>query len=133
MATQSFVKNYVTFCLCSLLLVLAMEFAGCSKDDAAVQLRIENQSTYTFSAIEVQWSQPKIEFGNLAAGQKSAYQEVQGAYRYGYIKLLIGSDEFVLQPIDYVGETQLEPGAYTYALDVTDYDNRRLQLTLVKD
>jgi heat shock protein HslJ len=51
------------------------------------------------------------------------------AYSYAYVKVTAGGDEFVLQPIDYVGESLLAPGEYTYVLDVAE---QQLLLTLVE-
>jgi hypothetical protein len=46
---------------------------------------------------------------------------------------MVNGEALVLQPIDYVGERLLEPGQYTYALDVTTVaGSKRLTLDLEK-
>ena len=69
----------------------------------------------------------------LLPGQRSDYQTFQHAYRYAYIRTVVEGEVLVLQPIDYLGEQRLEPGQYTYALDVlTIAGSKRLTLQLEK-
>jgi hypothetical protein len=50
-------------------------------------------------------------------GQFSEYQVFEMAYTYARIELSIDGDRYVIQPIDFIGETLLEGGRYTYELD----------------
>ena len=80
------------------------------------------------------YSQEK-EFEDLDPGEQSGYKIFDLAYRYAFVELVIEGDTFTLQPIDYVGESPLPHGNYTYAIDADDSQDRftRLSLTLITD
>lgn len=92
-------------------------------------IRIHNVSPYEYQALEV----GDEFYGTLAPDAYTEYREYPIAYRYNYVRLTIAGDEFVLQPIDYVGETPLGPGQFTYEIDVADYLARRLDIRAVAD
>jgi hypothetical protein len=94
---------------------------GCTdRDDdlAAANIRIKNVSTFVFDEVQV-GVQEDLHM-NIAPGAYSEYLPYEVAYRYAYISIKAGEETFVLQPIDYTGETELPVGLYTYELDVTD-------------
>ena len=127
------IKYYLTFCISSLLIMAALQFSACdNENDGQIMLRIENQSTYDFESIQVQW-ESDYQFAALKAGATSDYQMVENAYRYGYIKVMVGTDEFVLQPIDYIGEQYLDAGNYTYILNIPNFTSQNLSLEFRKD
>jgi hypothetical protein len=76
-----------------------------------------------------------VNFGNLNSGQKTEYKIFKKAYRYAYVKLEIDGKTFTLQPIDYVGETVLKNGNYTYQIDVdvTQDQYSNINLTFIKE
>jgi hypothetical protein len=92
-------------------------------------VRIHNVSTYDYEDLQV----GEEMYGTLAAGDTTEYRDFGVAYSYNYVSLRIGVDEFVLQPIDYVGETPLGEGQFTYEIDVLDYDARSLSIQAVPD
>lgn len=111
--------------------------AGCSRDNldggeefsleachrgALVCVRIENASAVDFDSFDVHFPNEVISYGSVAAGKISEYREVSGAYRYAYTEASAGERHFVLQPIDYIGETFVPNGAYTYRYDVNALD-----------
>ena len=101
-------------------LALALLTISCDdRDDdlSTVNLRIKNESTLLFE--EVQVGDALEQHMNIGPDEFSAYLEYETAYRYGFVEIKSGEDTYVLQPIDYVGETPLTPGFYTYELDVT--------------
>ena len=57
---------------------------------------------------------------DVSSGSFSEYLEYETAYEYAYIQIKSGTESYVLQPIDFVGETPLEIGFYTYVLDVSE-------------
>ena len=61
-----------------------------------------------------------VAYGSLPAAAFSEYKTADMAYRYNYIEVSVLDTVLILQPIDFVGETMLEPGLYTYRLDVTN-------------
>ena len=94
-------------------------------------IQVQNASTYQFETVYVNTSGGENNYGTLRAGASSSY--LGGyikAYSYAYIKVVINGEELVLQPIDYVGETPLEAGNYTYVVNVVDFAQRRLSLKL---
>ena len=49
-----------------------------------------------------------------SAGAISEYRQVDAAYGYAYTEAFSNERRFILQPIDFLGEKFLKPGAYTY-------------------
>jgi hypothetical protein len=56
-------------------------------------------------------------YGTVAPGGVTAYRSIERTYSYAKIEATINGQPAVLQPIDFVGETLLGPGRYTYSLD----------------
>ena len=84
-----------------------------------VQIRIMNSSSFAFDRVDVVFPEDEVSYGSIRANSASAYRDVSKAYRYAYIEVEIGGEELVIQPIDYVGESLLRSGRYTYVLNVT--------------
>ena len=106
-----------------LFLIVAV-FMGCSdRDDdlEGVNIRIKNESSLTFDTVEVGGNETVHE--NIGPDEYSGYLEYEMAYSYAYINITVGEENYVLQPIDYVGETPLENGFYTYGLSISEEGN----------
>jgi len=102
-----------------LLLSFLFLLQACGQEDpmdTAVLIRIKNTSASDFENIHVNTSGGQNNYGNLAAGETSAYMEFASAYRYAYVRLEVNGQTALVQPFDYVGETLLENGKYTYEL-----------------
>ncbi|WP_348799830.1 hypothetical protein [Flavobacterium adhaerens] len=113
---------------------------SCSNDEentTSVKIRISNVSPFNFQDIIVNTgsSNGNVNFGNLEAGEKTVYKEFDSAYAYAFIELEIEGKIYTLQPIDYVGETPLEDGNYTYQIKASDSENQyqKLSLTLIRE
>jgi hypothetical protein len=116
-----------------LVLLLAV---GCSSgDDAEVYIRLENVSAHDYENIIVRISNNPLDYGSLGTGEVSEYQMVTKAYRYAYVELEINGKMYILQPIDYVGESTLSSGYYTYQIDAEDggWEYGQLSISLVED
>lgn len=114
---KKFIKSSVN--LATLLLVLA----GCRLNSAEIDqvlIRIENSSSYNMNRTKVHFPEKKIMYGRILSGRKSSFKDVGKAYRYAYIETTVNDIKLVLQPIDYVGETPLEPGLYNYRLSIDE-------------
>lgn len=99
--------------------------------DGPIYLQVENISKKDFENVRVITPGGDHEFGNLKKGEASVYKSYTLAYRYGYVEAIVGDDTLKIQPIDYVGETPLEDGKHTYALDISGSgDNKSMNLTL---
>ena len=66
-----------------------------------------------------------VNHGEIKSNENSCYHTYDIAYRYAYVSLVIDGEDLVLQPIDYVGETPLGVGYFTYHLDVEVVNNKK--------
>jgi hypothetical protein len=98
-----------------------------------VQIRVANESAVRFDRVVVTFPGQMEDYGAVNAGAMSGYRAVGEAYRYAHIEVMIGQRELVMQPIDYVGESLLTSGRYTYVLDIADPASGNLELTLRRD
>ena len=104
--------------------VVLLSQAGCDSPllpwgGGDVEIRIQNASAFPFERVDVVFPEDEVSYGSIRANSASAYRDVSKAYRYAYIEVEIGGEELVVQPIDYVGESLLRSGRYTYVLNVT--------------
>ena len=96
-------------------------------------IRIHNASEYYFLLVEVNTSNEPRNYGPIKSDEKSRYKTFEVAYRYAYVRLFVDENEFIIQPIDFVGETPLGSGKFTYVLEVIDFENRILNIKTSKD
>jgi hypothetical protein len=92
---------------------------GCTdRDDDVneVNIRIQNVSDITFD--EVQVGDAESLHMNIGPDEFSEYLVYETAYRYAFIQIISGAETYTLQPIDFVGETELPIGLYTYELSI---------------
>ncbi len=108
----------------SLVVACLLCAASCDEDNGEepgkLRLRISNNSSIAFDEIYVNSNGGEHEFGSLAPHRISEYAEFQYIHRYAYIRVEAGDKTYVVQPIDYFGETKYYFGSYTYILDVAD-------------
>lgn len=123
-----------------ILIVSVAAFISCSKDDensSELKIRLSNVSQFDFQNIKVNTasSDGNVNFGNLKAGIKTNYKGFEFAYSYAFIELQIDGKTYTLQPIDYVGETPLTDGNYTYQINASDSQDQyqKLTLSLIKE
>ncbi|HLT50427.1 MAG TPA: hypothetical protein VKZ93_00645 [Arenibacter sp.] len=106
----------LVFLLMSLFLLM-----GCTdRDDDldGVYIRIKNESNITYDLVRVGEADKLHE--NIAPGAFSGYLEYRTAYSYAYISIDSGDENYLFQITDFVGETPLEHGFYTYALNISE-------------
>jgi hypothetical protein len=122
---QRFLCPAYHYCMRILFILSAIAvslLSGCSKKtdnkETAVRLRIENLDAATIDSIVVQNPAGRQVYYNITSGAKSDYKTFAYIYNYGYIKAYYSNKTLVMQPIDYVGETKLEQGNYTYKVYV---------------
>lgn len=113
-------------------LVVLSACASPASSAGSVQIRVANESAVSFGRVIVGFPTQEEDYGAVTAGSRSSYREIEQAYRYAYIEVHVNDEKLVLQPIDYVGESLLAPGRYTYALDV-DASLSGLSLLLRQD
>ena len=71
--------------------------------------------------------------GALGSGQCTNYRKTKRAYSYTYAKFTIGTDAYVIQPIDYIGETPLEPGQWSFHISKLDAANHTADIRAKSD
>ena len=115
------------------ILILSLLFItlACEKTNV-VLIRIENSTGHDITAVFVSGPEDTHEYGNVNKGGKSDYQVYQSAYRYAFCTFKIGDSEFTIQPIDFVGESLLKNGEYTYRLTISDLDTPWAGMELVE-
>lgn len=121
-----------------MLIISITVFISCSNDDeksSELKIRLSNVSQFDFQNIKVNTSTGNVSFENLKSGKKSDYKVFETAYRYAFIEVQIEGKTYTLQPIDYVGETPLTAGNYTYQINANDSQNQyqKLSLALIKE
>ncbi len=79
-----------------------------------IQIRVKNVSSMNYDAIQV--GGDEMIHTNIVAGSYSEYLVYESAYSYAYINIISANETYVLQPIDFVGETPLPLGFYTYEI-----------------
>lgn len=118
-----------TILLCAILLIAL----GCSKDEkpSEINIRLSNVSSYSFENIVVNTGTGEVSFENIDPGELTDYKTFDIAYHYAFVELQIDGGKYTLQPIDYVGETPLKPGFYTYQINANDTREQYTRLSLV--
>ena len=108
-----------------------------SQQDASLlgpaNIRVQNISLFDFDEVEVAAPGGVANYGSVAVQETSDYQSFTEAYRYAAIRVTIDDKDFVLQPIDYVGESPLGAGNFTYIIDVPDYEGSGITPILAVD
>lgn len=102
---------------------------ACVTESEPTEIRIRNASSFDYVGLQVGDQM----FGSLPAGAETRYRDFGTAFRYNYVRLEIEGDEMILQPVDYVGETPLGPGRFTYEVRVIDRAAGQLEIEVVED
>ena len=96
-----------------------------------IQIRIENISGFDYKNIKVISFNDKVVYNDLDSSTSSEYKVFERAYEYAYIEIIIDGETYILQPIDFTGEEELEPGKYTYQIDANNSLEQYDKLSLI--
>lgn len=112
------------------MLSLSMSLCACASD---VRIRVANRSDVPMTTVIVQFPSQSETYGDIPAGASTEYRAVTEAYRYAYVEATVEDKRAIIQPIDFIGETLLSSGNYTYALTYqpdaeTQFGRIRLEL-----
>ncbi|MFZ6053093.1 hypothetical protein [Halocola ammonii] len=107
--------------------------APCAVDTTQSNIRVKNVSDYDFCNVVIDPNGNLTNYGIIEKGETTCYRPFETAYRYAYVNLIIEEKEFILQPIDFVGEQPLGTGNFTYSIDVSDFENRTLSIEASED
>ncbi len=112
------------------LITLILCFSCSDRDDDidAVNIRIKNVSNIPYNSVQV--GGEETVHMDIASGDFSDYLEYEVAYTYAYIRVE-AEETYILQPIDFVGETPLSIGFYTYELNINE--EGQIELNFVVD
>jgi len=70
-----------------------------------------------------------LKFDQLLVSSQTEWIKVDSAYSYGFLKAFDSQDrKYVLQPIDFVGETAFKSGRLTFIINGLDSTNDRIDL-----
>ena len=99
------------------ILIILVSFNSCNVfPDKDVEVRIHNKTGSRIDEATIN----KVQYGTIENNSYSEYKEHDKIYYYAYVKVLIDTTEYIIQPIDYVGEKPLKGGKYTYKLTLDD-------------
>ena len=109
--------------------------SGCSNpfsSDDDTQIRLRNSSSFELTSVKFRPGQPELKFARIQPGEVTSYAPVTDAYPYGYLEVVVDGARRIIQPIDYVGESYIGEGRFTYVITI---DARTLDpaMSVVKD
>ncbi|HUS27724.1 MAG TPA: hypothetical protein VMZ53_04430 [Kofleriaceae bacterium] len=110
-------------------LAIAIVCAGCA--DPQPTVRMCNDTGFDINAVA--WD-TIYSVDSLANGACSDYETpTHTVYAYTRVGFRVQTDEFTIQPIDFVGEDPLGDGAWSYHLTITDYGSRSANVQARRD
>ena len=105
-----------------LLAAFAAVVSGCGilDRDGEVEVRVRNGSGVVLDEATLFLPNGPLVHFDLDPGEESLYVEVSKAYRIASAEVVVGQDTARIQVIDYVGESELKPGRYTYIFQLLE-------------
>jgi hypothetical protein len=83
-----------------------------------VEIRVENVSDLDLDRVRAHFPDGEVDYGPVPKGAVTAFRSPGRAYRYAGFSVEAGGRQLSIQPMDYMGEKELPPGRYSYALGV---------------
>ncbi|GGG10690.1 hypothetical protein GCM10011344_09210 [Dokdonia pacifica] len=113
-------------------LISILAISCTADDDTEVQIRLANISEFDYTNITIRNG---ISYEDLEAGEVSEYQTFESSYSYMFVQLVANQDTLFIQPIDFVGESLIRGGNYTYEIEANFENNDlgSLRAILVRD
>jgi len=87
-------------------------------DIPKLEIRIANRSRVAIENVRVLFPSQSEVYGTIPPNGVTDYRVVKKAYRYAPIKAVVAGVPAGFLPIDYVGESELKAGRYTYVLTI---------------
>lgn len=95
----------------------------CNADATKVNVRIRNATGSDMCNFVLNWGQYNL--GLIEDGEETCYYQQDSAYEYpSNYEFYVDNILWGAEAIDFIGETALLPGNYTYEIIVTDTTNR---------
>jgi hypothetical protein len=98
-----------------------------------VEVRVRNGSSHNLDEVSLFLPRGTLSYSDLQPGEETSYSQVSKAYDYASAEVVIGQDTARIQVIDYVGETPLGGGRYTYIVRVFEGQPFSIGLDFEKD
>lgn len=105
-----------------LAVITATILGGCSgpfEPSSHVETRFRNATPFTLTDVSLSWPGGSMQVAELAPGASSSLERHDGAYSYGALNVTMNGTVRRLQPIDFVGESPLVAGRYTYVINTS--------------
>jgi hypothetical protein len=126
-------KKRLAHTLTTLICLCLPPACGILDEGDAVEVRVRNASQLGLDEVTLFLPDTSLVVLDLGPGEATDYVGVTKAYRIASVLILAQGDSARLQVIDYVGESPLPPGRYTYALQVFPGPPLGLGLELEED
>jgi heat shock protein HslJ/Tol biopolymer transport system component len=95
------------------------EISLSGEGERLARLRVTNDSPYHLDRVVVIFSDERIAFGSLAAGETSTYRAVRrGVYGYAAYNVVVDGQTIDQPVVDWVGEQPLDGESFTYVLSI---------------
>lgn len=110
-----------------LVLIGLFAFTNCDvigSNDTEVRIRVKNSSTYTIENLRINTGGGEYVYEEISPGEVSDYDEYDYSYSYFFVSFSVDTSNFVRQPIDYVGESKIKSGKYTFDISIETFENR---------
>lgn len=111
-------KSYFLFFVVAITLVTCNPIETIDSEPA--QIRVKNISNFDFDEIVI-WEE---NLGPLESLKNSYYFIKEPAYDKASISVKIDTFQFSMTVVDYVGETSLRRGKYTFEVDLSELSNQ---------
>jgi len=118
-----------------LFVVTMIIITSCGSNSGNVEIRIENISEFDYVDITVISFNESVNITNLNSNEISDYHIFQNAYSYSFVSLMIDGEEYIIEPIDFIGKEELNNGKFTYQITTNSTMDTygRLGLLFVED
>ncbi len=101
--------------------ILLIGIIGCKNKQGDLKFSLKNETSFKLEDIIVGLPDTTLELEELEPNSRTKWIKVESAYSYGFLKFKdIYNNTYILQPIDYAGETLYKKGSMTFI--ITDLD-----------
>jgi hypothetical protein len=108
---------------------------GCGNpfgSDGPTRIRLRNASSFELTSVTFAPGSERVEFTRIGPNAITEYRSVEHAYSYGYFDALVAGVRRTIQPIDFVGESYIGEGKFTYQVTI-DAQTKNPIIRLIKD
>lgn len=118
-------RIFNSFYIMILFLVVNITLSACSSQSVpstqppkVQQLRITNAGSSTITNLVVRFPEDRVSFGDVSAGETTAYKEVpNGILHYAAYEFEVDGEVISQAVIDWVGENPMNGNSFTYTID----------------